>query len=397
MGVYARILNRPRIAALIAATTITRLPFAINGLAIVLFLRSQTGSFAVAGLVAGALALGAALGAPFAGRLVDRRGVSMLLPLALTHAAAVLAIWGFGEAGAPAGLLAGLALLAGATFPPAGAVLRSRWPELVGDPQLVPSAYALDSVMIEVSFVVGPLITAAIVVLTGAQAALGVSAALAVGGTVLFLSQLPGEGRPTGSPHGAGGLLGAFAHPAIRTVALSTLPVGFCIGAIEVALPAFSEAHGSAALAGVLLAIWSAASGVGGLAFGARGRRGGLVETFLLIALLFPLACLPLAAASSPAAMVALVVLAGAPIAPLIASRNELVGAVAPRGTSAESFTWLMTALVAGISVGNAAAGALIEAEGWPAAVLLGCGVAVLGAAFAYSMRERLRPAYAAG
>lgn len=392
MAVYGRILRSPGIALLITATTIGRLPFAINGLAIVLFLGEATGSFAIAGVTTGALALGSALGAPLAGRIVDRRGVGMLVPLALVHAAAVLAIWALGVADAPTPALVLTAFLAGSAFPPSGAVLRSRWGELLGDPELVRGAYALDSVTIEVSFVAGPLITAAVVVLAGAEVALGVSAAMVIAGTSLFLFALPGERGPTTAGPSASGLLGALSEPAIRAIALTTLPVGFCIGTIEVALPAFSNERDSAELAGVLFALWSVASGIGGLIFGLRSARRGLVENYVTIALLFPLACLPLAAASSPLAMAALVMLAGAPIAPLIASRNELVGAVAPHGTATESFTWLLTALVAGIAAGNALAGIVIESQGWPAAVLVGAGVAALGAAFAFVRREALGP-----
>ena len=191
--------------------------------------------------------------------------------------------------------------------------------------------------------------------------------------------------------------LGALGDPAIRMVALTTFPVGFCLGAIEVALPAFSHEQGSPALAGVLLALWSLASGVGGLIYGTRGGRGAMVDTFLLIALLFPLACLPLVLAWSPWAMVPLVILAGAPIAPLIASRNQLVGFLAPDGTGAESFTWLMTALVSGLAAGNAIAGVLTESEGWASAVLLGSAVAFLGAGLAYAFRGALGPRVATG
>ncbi|MGZ8667554.1 MAG: MFS transporter, partial [Solirubrobacterales bacterium] len=65
---------------------------------------------------------------------------------------------------------------------------------------------------------------------------------------------------------------------------------------------------------------------------------------------------------------------------------------LAPRGASAESFTWLLTALIAGLALGAAAAGALAESEGWQGAVLAGCGVAALGGALAYVRRAALRP-----
>ncbi|MEK6229477.1 MAG: MFS transporter [Actinomycetota bacterium] len=394
MRAYAHFLRSPHVAVLLAATTLTRLPFAINGLAVLLFVRELTGSFATAGLVTGALGVGTAVGAPMAARLVDRRGTRVLMPLALAHAIALLAIWGLGSSGAPDAALAAAALGAGAAFPPSGSVLRSRWHELVSHPDLVRTAYALDSVMIEVSFVTGPLITAVIVALTGAEVALALSAVLVIVGTAMFLARLPdGEGASE-EDETPRGFLGPLSQPAIRMIALTTVPVGFCIGTVEVALPAFSQEEGSAALAGILLAVWSGASGVGGLVFGARRPSRSLAETFLVIAVVFPLACLPLAGATSPLAMGALIALAGLPIAPLISSRNELVSRLAPRGAATESFTWLLTALLAGAAAGSATGGALVDSDGWRAAILVGSAVAALGAGLAVALRRTLRPSF---
>ena len=110
------------------ATLIGRLPIGISGLAILLYVRDVTGSFGAAGIATGALALGSALGAPLQGRVVDRRGVAMLLPLATVHALGLLGVWAAGSLEAPAGVLAGLSLLTGAAMPPVSSVLRSRWP-----------------------------------------------------------------------------------------------------------------------------------------------------------------------------------------------------------------------------------------------------------------------------
>ncbi|MDQ2677065.1 MAG: MFS transporter [Actinomycetota bacterium] len=393
MQTYSRVLKVPGFAVLITSTMVTRLTYAINGLATILFLRAETGSFATAGLAAGALALGAGIGAPVAGRLVDRRGAILLMPLAIGHAAAILSLWALGAGDTAAGPIVACAALAGVCFPPSGSVLRSRWPEMMhGDPELLRGAFALDSVMIEVSFVTGPLITAILVVLIAPQAALAVSAALVVAGTALFLAKLPDTRRVIPHDERVGGL-GPLRSPGIRAIALSTIPFGFLIGTIEVALPAFSEAEGSAALAGVLLALWSGASGVGGLVFGARPPRRELLDTYLAVTVLFPVVCIPLLLASSPVAMGLLVLAAGAPIAPLIATRNQLVADVAPAGTGTEAFSWLMTSLIAGVSLGTAVAGGVIEGSGWEQAVAVGVGVATAGSIASFAWRGALRPA----
>jgi MFS family permease len=394
VGNYAQILRAPRVAVLLGATLLGRLPFSINALAVLLFVRELTGSFAAAGIVSGALALGAAFGAPLQGRLVDRRGEHMLLALAAAHAASLVGIWVLGNAGASTAVLASLALAAGVAFPPMGSVLRSRWPALLDErSELITGAYALDSVMIEATFVIGPLLTALGVAVFGPEPMLGVSAALSLVGASLFVAFLPPSAAARRErEHPAAGLLGALSSPGVRTMALATFPVGFCLGTVEVGLPAFSDSHGADALAGVLLAIWSVGSAVGGVVYGARPWRLPLVDVHTRLAFLLPLTCLPLLAAGPPLSMAILVMFAGIPVAPLIASRNELVSHVAPIGAVTEAFTWPITALVSGLSFGVAAGGALVEAGGWAAALSAGIAVAAGGALFVLSRRATLAP-----
>ena len=390
MGAYLEILRAPRVAVLVAATLLGRLPFAINALAVLLYARDVTGSFAGAGLVSGGLALGSAFGAPLQGRLVDRRGEGALLVLATGHSAALLSIWVLGAGGAPAGALALVAVVAGLCFPPTGSVLRSRWPSLLADrPDLVRAAYALDSILIEVAFIAGPLLTAGGIAFASPQAMLVVSATLNVLGALLFVAKLPPA--PASFRDGVqSGILGALAAPGIRTMALASVPVGFCIGTIEVALPAFSDSHGAPELAGVLLAIWSLGSAAGGFVYGARERTRSLLEVHTLLAFLLPLAALPLLAANEPALMALFVLLSGVPLAPLIASRNEIVSRIAPGGAVTEAFTWPLTALVGGLSLGVAAGGVIVDSSGWAAALATGIAVAGLGACFVMARRGTL-------
>src|SRR5439155_20388291 len=130
-----------------------------------------------------------------------------------------------------------VALAAGMALPPTSSVMRALYPRLLrDDPVLVQGAYALDSVLTEAIFIVGPLLTAAAMALVAPAAALALSAGGVLVGTALFNVALPGDDRlRAGRASGRGaGRLGALAAPGIRTLVLSMLPVGFGLGAVEV-------------------------------------------------------------------------------------------------------------------------------------------------------------------
>src|SRR4051795_3225569 len=105
-GRYARILRAPHVLPLMASALVARLPIGIDALAIVLFLRERTGSYAAAGVISACFALGGGAGAPLSGRLVDRFGQrEVLVPLALVHAVGLALLVALGLAGAPIALL----------------------------------------------------------------------------------------------------------------------------------------------------------------------------------------------------------------------------------------------------------------------------------------------------
>jgi MFS family permease len=390
---YARFLRAPQALPLMAAGTVARFPVGINGLAIILFGREHTGSYATAGAIAAAFALALGLSSPFLGRLIDRLGVAVVMPpLAVAHAAALIALVILGEIDAPPVALGGAALVAGLCLPPLGAVVRSLWPRILEDvdPGLLPTALAVEGIVIELIFVVGPLLTGLIVAVASPSAALLLSAGLVVVGTALFLAR-PIVRSITISEHaGSHGMLGALRSPGIRTLVLTTLPLGFCFGAMEVTLPAFSEDVASRAYAGVLIAVWSVGSALGGVIYGAIEHTGPPGRRYARLALLLPLGYLPLAAASSLAVMLPLAFLAGLCIAPTLTAGNQLAGDVAPAGAETEAFTWPVTALVCGLAVGNWVAGALVEAIDWRVAFLSSAAGAALGAILATARRRTL-------
>jgi MFS family permease len=393
---YAAVLRAPHVAALIAATVLARFPIGINALAVVLYVKAERGSFAVAGVVAGALAAGSGLGAPVQGRLVDAFGQRrVLVPLAVVHAAALGALVASTEAGASTPVLVACGLVAGFAIPPTSSVLRSMWPTLLREqPELVQAAYALDSVMIELIFIAGPLLTALIAMLLSPQAALAISAACVMVGTAAFTALPPSRAVQPQRDRPPAGLLGALGSPGVRTLVLTSLPAGIGIGICEVALPAFSDASGETAMAGLLLACWSLGSVIGGLTYGALPNRPPLDRVHIVVTALLPISLLPMAAAPSVLVMALLVLPGGLFVAPLLATRNELVGWVAPAGARTEAYTWPLTAFVGGIAIGSALAGVIVEETSWRTAFLAAGAIAALGTAVAVARRRTVaRPA----
>jgi MFS family permease len=389
---YSAILRAPHVAPLLFASMLARLPYGLYALAAILYLAEARGSYAVAGLVDGAFAVGAAVGVPFQGRLIDRLGQRrVLLPAAVLDALATGLLIALTEADAPTVALVACGLIGGVAVPNIGTALRTLWPGLMRDrKELLTTAFALDSVAVELLFTAGPLIAALIIAVASPAAALVVSAACSIVGTVLFAQRPPSRNWRPEAKAGSHGAFGALRSAGVRTIVFSSLPVGFCFGAVEISLPAFATEHGTRELAGVLLATWSVGSVLGGLAYGARAWRRPLGSVYLGLSLLLPLGYLPALIAPSVATMALLILPAGLVIAPLGAAGNQLIERVAPAGAVTEAYAWPITAILIGFAGGTAAGGGLVEAYDWRACFVAAAATAAIGAAVVFYFRGTL-------
>jgi MFS family permease len=390
---YGRVLRAPSVAPMVAAALLARMPFGILGLALVLFIRDQTGSFALAGVVSGVYALAAAASSPLLGRLFDRIGPTrVLLPFGSSCGVALGALIALGLAHAPGGVLIAVGGVSGALTPPISPALRVLLKDVLGDEDgLLTVSYALDAILLELVFILGPVLAAVIVALASPAAAVGAGVVCIVTGTLWF-GALPATRAWRAVEAHDRHPLGALVSPGIRTLMLATLPIGICGGALEVTLTAFGREHGSGAIAGVALSVFSLGSAAGGLLYGRAASRRSPLRDLIAFMFVLPLGFAVLAVADSVPVMLLLAPLAGLPLAPLTTVENTLVPGVAPEGTLAESFTWLITATVLGVAAGSALAGALVDAAGWQWAQVATAALGLLGAAIALRRRETLVP-----
>jgi len=369
----------PGARALLGSSIVARVPLAMFSIALLVHAQRLTGSFAIAGVVSAAYAIASAAAAPLVGGLVDRYGQTRVLVCGGIATALAVTADGLLPAGSSALVLIALAAAAGACTPPLDACVRTLLSQIVGDPDRLSGLFALESTLLELTFVAGPPLALGLGALWSPGIALVISGCVLLAGTIAFAVQGPSRRWRASAPeqHVRGG---ALASPAIRTLLVITFAIEAAFGATEVGVTAAT--HATSAAAGPLLGLWGAGSLVGGIIAVRAG--GGASSGRGLIALLGALAIghgALVLVAHSTIGIAVVITLAGATIAPTVSTIYSMVDAAAPAGTETVAFSWLTSATLVGASLGNAVSGALAQSVGAAASFALAgsfAGVAVV-------------------
>ena len=101
---------------------------------------------------------------------------------------------------------------------------------------------------------------------------------MTLAGTLLFDWMPASRVRPPVPAHTTSG--GLLSLPELRALLVPIGLMGFAIGSTEVGLPSLALHAGSRASTGLLLAMWSLGSMIGGLLHGARHWNVGLSERY---------------------------------------------------------------------------------------------------------------------
>jgi len=393
LRIYLDVLRTPSVGRLLSSAVLGRMPTGMAGLAIVLLVRGAGGSYAEAGVVAGTYSAALAATSPLLGRLVDRVGQTRVLAgCAAASTVSFAALATAGRAASPV-VLAGLAALAGASIPPVGACMRALWSDLLGRDEQLQAAFAVESTVQELIFVVGPPLVALLAAAFSPAAAVAGTAVLLLAGVGVFAAAPVSRAwRPR---RRASDWAGALRSPGIRAVLATIVLLAAAFGTVEVTVVAGAERLGSRTLAGPLLALWALGSLTGGLVFGSRASDRGPERRMIGLLGLVMAGMVVLAVATGLAQLAAGMILAGLGIAPAIACLYLLVNRLAPAGTVTEAFTWVTTAFATGFAAGNALGGSLVHRVGTDRAFLAAAGGVAAAALLARLRRPTLavRPA----
>jgi MFS family permease len=380
---------------------LARLPISMIGIGIVLLIESSTGSYALAGAVAGTFALTQAVASPALARAVDRFGqAKVMLPAIGVHVTGLVLILVLAEAGAPRWAIFLAAVLAGATIGSLGALVRARWSYLLTGrergPELLHTAYSLESVFDEVVFVTGPLLVT--LLSTRFYPGLGLitsALAVAIGGTLLML-QRGSEPRASGRRGQDGSRI--LRAPGMIVVLLGMVCVGSIFGSVEILVVAFADERHQLGAAGLVLACFAFGSLLAGLVYGSVQWRIPAGRRFRFTVVLLAAGIAPTLLVHNLPQLAAVTFLCGFTISPMLISGHGTVREIVVPARLTEGLTWISSSLGVGASTGATLAGAAVDALGAQQAFIVPVGSGTAAAIIVLLGGRRLsQPAPAVG
>ncbi|WP_067498954.1 MFS transporter [Actinoplanes sp. TFC3] len=374
----------PRVRSLLLASVLARAHLTALPVSLTFLLPGWAGSYTAVGVVSALLGVGQAIAGPVRGRIADRGS-----------AGKVLTVTGLGYGAGLAGLvlvtlLPGrlwplalpISFAAGLLSPPTSQIARAIWAR-VGDEKARRTLYAMDATGNQLVSILGPLVAASIVAVTGGATATATCAVLAVAGALGFALVIRRAGVDrVGLPDRvtAGRQRSLLRSPAFVRALFVPFFLIVAQFAVTLSVVAWAAQRGTPGLAGVLEAVFGVGSLAGGVLLIRRAGRSGRGLTIAAMAAGLGLTALllPPAQTSTPVWLLAAVLaLTGTAAAPSFALGFARIGDVAPPARRAEAFGWVAAATTGGVGLALPVIGQLMDHIGPSGAVAAGAAGAL--------------------
>nr|WP_237501035.1 MFS transporter [Streptomyces sp. SID8381] len=352
----------PGSRAFSAAGFLGRMPLSMMGIGVVTMISQLTGRYGLAGALSATIALSAAAIGPQVSRLVDQYGQRRVLrpaTLAALSAAAGLLLAAYFRW--PDWVLFVCAAGIG-SVPSLGAMVRSRWAALYrGTPQLH-TAYSFESVVDEVCFIFGPIVSIGLSTAWFPEAGPLLAACFLAVGVFWLTAQRATEPEPHPREHHGGG--SALRSRGLQVLVATFVATGSIFGSVDVVTVAFADERGHKSAASVVLALYAAGSCTAGVLFGLLRPSGAPARRWLLGICAMGVSMIPLLLVGNLPFLAVALFVAGLSVAPTMITTMALVEEHVPRAHLTEGMTWVSTGLAVGVALGSSVAGWVIDAAG---------------------------------
>ncbi|MBG9797786.1 MFS transporter [Brevibacillus laterosporus] len=389
---YRELFDAPGAKGFSAAGFIARMPISMTGIGLVTMLSQLRGEYWLAGTVAATFALATALMAPQISRLVDRLGQSrVLLPATVVSVLSIIALLLCTRYQAPDWTLFLFALLAGC-MPSMPAMVRARWTGLYrGSPKLH-TAFSFESVVDEICFIIGPVISVGLSVMVFPEAGPLLSCVFLAIGVLLFTAQKSTE--PAVRPLSTRSKGAVIKIGSLRVLVYTLAAIGTIFGTVDVVSVAFSENQGNTVAASMVLSVYAIGSCLAGLIFGTLTLNAPLYRQFLGAVAISTMTMLPLLFVDRIATLAVAVFFAGMSVAPTMIITMGLVEKIVPESQITEGMTWAITGLGIGVALGSAVAGWFVDRFGARSGFFVAVVAGVLALVIIILGYRALRSAY---
>ncbi len=355
---YRQVLAVPGVRALLLLGILARVPSTAIAITLTLHVTDALGrSWAQAGLVTAAYTVGAAIGSPITGRFIDRRG--MRVTMAIT-AGVEGVIWAVAPHLSYSSLL--VASLIGGLFAlPIFSAIRLSLAAMVPAQQRRP-AFALDSMIVELSFMVGPVLAVALATNLPHGAGLyTLAAGLVAAGALMCWLNPPTQPEGAEIPERAPSRRSWFTRR-VAAIMVVGAAATFVLSATEITVVATLDDAGVREWTGLAIVLWCAYSLVGGLIFGAgRWRVSALGLVGAMAVRTIPIGF----GGMWPWLLLALLP-SGLLCAPSMTAANDDLTAIVPAAARGEANGMVGSAFTVGVAAGAPFAGLVIDQWGPP-------------------------------
>jgi len=350
---FSALLKVPGVLRIVLSQLYARLPGGMLSLGLIIYVERITESYAIAGITVGAATLGISVAGPALSRWMAIFGIRTVL--GVTSLLNVIAVISMAFIPAEAAWLVLLGLLIGLTQPPIQTAARTIYPRLTPK-KLLGRLFSLDATAQEIIWVVGPVVITLIAAQFGSLPILITIATIQATGSLWFIwNKEVGLTKIPRTTDAYGKVLKN------RIVSIMTfmglLFIGSFAGLEVGAVAMFDEA-----IAGLLIAVFSIGSVLGGVFLG--GRTNSKYSLSILIGVVLIGFAMILIFPANPYWVGLSLFIAGIGVAPTLGIMALTISGGTKPNEIAEAYGWQTTGQLVGISIGSALAGIAVDIIG---------------------------------